>query len=124
MMSRDQREPIARRAYTDLGPSPSQHALLQVACGRSHHLAAVYRTDRGMVYHTILHSKSHGDRDLYDSGHHGTRLGTDWYDLLDAGDGPSVDDGLPAGCECGPYSLSRSGLLESIAQGEKKVIVD
>jgi len=123
-MSREHRDVVARKAFAALGASPSEKATLQVACGRSHHLAAVYETGEGLVYHTILKTKAHGDKDLYDSGHHASRLGVDWFDLLDAGVGPAVDAALPAGCECGPYTLSRSDLLDAIGRRTRKVVVD
>lgn len=123
-MSREHRDKVARRAYAALGTSPSQAATLQVACGRSHHLAAVYETPEGLVYHSVLKTKAHGDKDLYDSGHHASQLGVDWFDLLDAGVGPAVDDALPAGCECGPYTLSRSDLLDDISRGKRRVVID
>lgn len=122
-MSRDQRGPLARRAFEALGPSPSEHVVLRVECAHSHHLAAVHTTPQGLVYHTVLHARAHGDRDRFDGGHHGAQLGNDWYDLLDAGDSPAVDDDLPAGCECGPHTLSRADLLEDVAAGRRKTRV-
>ena len=118
------REKIARRAFEALGPSPSQKTRLMVQCNSAHHLAAVYDTDAGRVYRTELHSKAHGRKDFVDTGHHGSRLGRDWFDLLDAGEGAGASDELPAGCECGPYTLSRKMLVQQIAQGEKRVIVE
>lgn len=123
-MSREQRDHVARSAYAALGSSPTEKMTLQVVCGRSHRLASVYATGDGMVYRSVVKSTSHGDRDQYDGGHKGARQGTDWYDLLDAGVGPAVDDALPAGCECGPYTLSRTDLLNDVAHRRKKVIVD
>lgn len=121
--SRDERGREARRAFEALGPSPSEHAILHVECAHSHHLAGVHETSAGLVYHTLLHSKAHGDRDRFDSGHHGSQLGRDWFDVLDAGDGPAVDDDLPAGCECGPHTLSRRGLLAEVAAGRTELRV-
>ena len=109
-MSREHRDQVARRAYAALGASPSEELTLQVVCGRSHRLASVYSTGDGVVYRSVVKSKSHGDRDRYDSGHHGASLG--------------VEDGLPAGCECGPYTLSRTDLMDDIAHHRRKVIVD
>lgn len=122
--SHDIREQIARQAYEALGPSPSQKAVLQVQCNSAHHLAAVYETDAGRVYHSQLHSKAHGRKDYVDLGHHASQLGVDWYDLLDAVPGADVPDELPAGCECGPYTLSRDQLVQQIADGETRVIVE
>ena len=123
-MSREHRDQVARRAYAALGASPSEELTLQVVCGRSHRLAWVYSTGDGVVYRSVVKSKSHGDRDRYDSGHHGASLGVEWFELLDAGVGPDVDDGLPAGCECGPYTLSRTDLMDDLAHHRRKVIVD
>lgn len=123
MTSHEDREKIARQAFKALGDSPSQKAVLQVNCDSAHHLAAVYATDAGLVYHSVLHSKSHGRKDFEDLGHHATRLGRDWFDLLDAGDDPVAADELSAGCECGPYRLSRKLLLKQLAAGETRIIV-
>jgi hypothetical protein len=75
------------------------------------------------VFHSVLHSKSHGRRDYVDTGHHASRDGLDWFDLLDVDD-PGTDDDLPAGCECGPSTLSRQQLIGQIAAGHKRVIVE
>lgn len=121
--SHEVRARIARRAFEALGPTPSEHIALQVQCASSHHLAAVYDTAVGPVFHSVLHSKAHGRRDYQDLGHHASRLGLDWFDLLDPGDDPLVGDELAAGCECGPYTLSRAQLVGQIADGERKIIV-
>lgn len=123
-MSREHRDQTARRAYAALGGSPSEKMALQVVCGRSHRLASVYETGDGLVYRSVVKSKSHGDRDRYDGGHKGEQLGVEWFDMLDAGVGPAVDDGMPAGCECGPYTLSRTDLLDDVARRRKKVILN
>ena len=118
------RERKARAAYEALGQSPSQAVVLMVQCNSAHHLATVTQTNAGRVYHTVLHSKAHGRKDYEDQGHHASRLGLDWFDLLDAGDDAFVSDDLPAGCECGPYTLSRGQLIQQIADGETRVIVE
>jgi hypothetical protein len=46
-----------------------------------------------------------------------------YAELLDTGGDPLADDGLPASCECGPHTLSRSALLASIAR-RRHVLVD
>lgn len=122
--SHEVRERRARRAFEALGASPSQKAVLMVHCNSAHHLAAVYATDAGRVFHSVLHSRSHGRKDYEDVGHHASRLGRDWFDLLDAGDDPLVPDELQAGCECGPYTLSRKLLVKQIADGETRIIVE
>lgn len=115
------RAAIARTAFEALGPSPSQSVALQVQCDSAHHVAAVHKTDAGLVFHSILHSKAHGRRDYEDVGHHASRLGLDWFDLLDPGADPAISDELPAGCECGPYTLSRKLLIEQVAQGLTRI---
>lgn len=120
--SHEVRERIARRALEAVDAA-SKRVVLMVQCRSAHHLATVQETEAGRVYHTVLHSKSHGRRDFIDTGHHASRLGVDWYDLLDADD-PGTGDGLPAGCECGPHTLSREQLIGQIAAGQKKVIVE
>jgi hypothetical protein len=121
--SHEVRGRIARRAFEALGPTPSDSIVLMVQCDSAHHLATVHRTAAGQVFHSVLHSKSHGSRDFVDTGHHASRTGADWFDLLDVDD-PTIDDGLPAGCECGPHTLSRRQLLDQIRAGVKRVIVE
>ena len=45
-------------------------------------------------------------------------------DLLEAGGDPLTDDTVPAWCDCGPRTLSRVAMLEWIAAGEHRVVVD
>jgi hypothetical protein len=111
--SPESRRQAAAEALAALGVQRSEHQALSVQCPRSHHLAAVYKTDAGLVYHAIEGPHAHGSRDRVDTGHHGTPSGTEYVDFL-AGDSLS-DDGLPAWCDCGPYTLSRSELLEAAA---------
>ena len=120
----DVRERTAREAFEHLGPRASDLMRLQVTCARNHHLAACYDTDAGTIFRAVTHARSHGKRDLYDSGHHGSSQGKEWFDILSPGVGPAVDDALPAGCECGPYTLSRARLIQFIADGEHHVVVD
>jgi len=120
----EERAAIARKAYEALGPSPSQSMVLQVQCNSAHHVAAVYNTDAGLAFHSVLHSKAHGRRDYEDVGHHASRLGLDWFDLLLPGADPAVSDDLPAGCECGPYTLLRAQLIEQVGQGLTRVTIE
>lgn len=120
----DVRERKARLALEELGQSPSEKALVTVHCSKGHHLGAVYDTSEGRVFHSTLQSRSHGRKDLPDTGHGGARTGRDWYDLLDAGEDPLVSDELQSGCDCGPYQLSRKLLVGQISQGERRVIVE
>lgn len=123
MTSHEDRARIARAAFEALGPTPNEKMVLMVQCSSSHHLATVHATPKGRVYHAILRSTSHGRKDREDVGHHASRLGSDWYDLLEPDADPVLEDNLPAGCECGPYTLSRELLVSQIADGEKKVII-
>jgi hypothetical protein len=120
--SHEVRAGIAHRAFEALG-TPSKTIVLMVQCNSAHHLATVHQTEAGRVFHSVLHSKSHGRRDYVDTGHHASRVGLDWFDLLDVDD-PGTGDDLPAGCECGPYTLSRQQLIGQIAAGQKRVIVE
>lgn len=125
--SHAEREHAARAAFEHLGPNPSDFVRLQVSCGRSHHVAAMYDTDIGTIYRSTTHARSHGKRDRFDGIHghaHQAHHGTDWYDILNPGDGPHVDDAMPAGCECGPYTLSRDLLIRHIADGERHIVLD
>ena len=119
----DVRAATARQAFEALGPSPSQKVILQVQCDSAHHVAAVYDTGSGPVYRSTLHSKAHGRRDYEDVGHHASQLGLDWFDLLDPGPDPGLSDELPAGCECGPYTLSRQQLIDQVRRGQGRVVV-
>lgn len=117
------RERKAREGFEALGPSPSHKAVLTVQCDSAHHLGAVYDTPAGRVYKSVLSARAHGRKDLPDVGHHATRNGVDWYDLLDPGEDPLIADELQSGCECGPYQLSRKLLIDQITAGETRVIV-
>lgn len=124
-MSHAEREHAARAAFEHLGPNPGDFVRLQVTCGRNHHVAAVYDTDIGTIFRSTTHAHAHGKRDRFDGAHtHGQdHQGQEWYDILNPGDGPQVDDGMPAGCECGPYTLSRELLIQHIVHGERHVLV-
>lgn len=118
------RERAAREAFEKLGPSPSEKAKVAVHCSKGHHLGSVYETDAGRVFHSVLTSHGRGRKDLPVSRHTGSDEGRDWFDLLDAGDDPTVPDELQSGCACGPYQLSRALLAKQIRLGEKRVIVE
>ncbi len=118
------RRQAATTAFQGLGPSPSERALLRVHCAASHHVAGVYRTPGGAVYASVPWRHGHGDRDRHDAAHHGGHRDEPWIDWLDAGDGVTLDDPLPAGCECGARSLSRARLLDAIAAGDHRMVID
>lgn len=117
----ERRRRIAADALALLGTQRSEHQRLSVQCPHSHHLAAVYETEAGLVYHAIEGPHAHGSKDRIDTAHHGGPRGTEHVDLL-AGD-PMSDDGLPAWCDCGPHTLSRSELLKEAAAGQRTVRV-
>jgi hypothetical protein len=114
---------IARQAFETLGRSPSQSVVLQLRCDSAHHVAAIYRTEAGLIYHSVLQSTAHGRRDRVDEGHNGTKRGKDWFDLLVPTDDPVLTDELPAACECGPYTLSREELVRQVGKGVKRLQV-
>lgn len=120
-MTPDTRRQIAADALATLGMHRGDHQRLSVQCSRSHHLAAVFETGAGLVYQAIEGPHAHGSRDRVDTAHHGGPRGTEYVDLL-VGD-PMSDDGLPAWCDCGPHTLSRSALLEEAASGSHTVRV-
>jgi hypothetical protein len=81
----------------------------------------VFETPDGLVYQSVAGSHSHGSKDFVDTGMHGRERRTDHVDLLTAEAG--VDDNLAAWCDCGPRSLSRAELLDSVRSGERLVRV-
>lgn len=119
----DVRADIARQAYEALGRSPSQAVVLQLRCDSAHHVAAVYRTEAGLVYRSTLKATAHGRRDRVDEGHNGKKRGTPWFDLLAPTDDPMLADELPAACECGPFTLSREELQRQVQAGVKRIQV-
>ena len=112
------RHQAAHRAIDALAGDLADHQRLMVQCPRSHHVAAVYETDAGLVYRATTGPHSHGSRDRVDVAHHSSSHG-EYVDLLAAS--PTVDDVLPASCSCGPWSLSRSQLLSDIRSGHRTV---
>ena len=114
----------AETAYRALGSSPSEHLALAVQCARGHHVAAIYRTPQGLVYAARPAARSHGDRDLPDAAHHGGRREALWFDWLAPGPGLTIDDPLPAGCECGKRQLSRSRLRDAMNDRGKRLVID
>ncbi|MGH3518628.1 MAG: hypothetical protein ACRDQ7_14660 [Haloechinothrix sp.] len=115
----DVRRRKAREALSALGSHRSDRRKLSIQCSRSHHVAFVYDTEAGLVYSTVTGPHAHGSRDFVDTAHHGGRRGAEYVDLLEAG--PMVDDELPAWCECGPRTLSRSELDEHITAERRKL---
>ena len=118
------READAREAFLALGSSPGDHAALAVQCAAGHHIGTVYRTPHGPLYAGVPWAHSHGDRDRHDAAHHGGHRDGLWMDWLLPDEAVTQDDPLPAGCECGTRSLSRTRLIEALASGEHRMIMD
>jgi hypothetical protein len=114
-LSPTEREAVARDALDELGTDRD----LRVRCARSHHVAAVFETPVGPVFESVLGPHAHGDRDFIDTAHHGTRKGTRYTDLLEAG--RFTDDLVPAGCECGTHQLSRAEMQRAIESQERTI---
>lgn len=118
---------MARRALDALGRSPSEHARLSVQCAHGHHVATVYDTPSGLVFAGRVQARGHGRRDLPDTPHRGHPAVGPWVDLLDPAhpaDPALADEPLPAGCDCGPRSLSRPLLLQAIRDGAHRLVID
>lgn len=107
-----------------MGPTPSDHLLLAVHCAQAHHVATVYTTPSGPLFVSHPRPYAHGDRDRHDAAHHGGHRDDPWLDWLAPGEGVSVDDPVPAGCECGRRSLSRARLLAVITSGDRRMVID
>ncbi len=120
----DVRRASAARVFAALGSSPSEESVLAVHCAAGHHVAAVYDTPSGPLYVSVPWAHSHGDRDRHDAAHHGGHRDDPWMDWLLPDDSVSIDDPLPAGCECGKRILSRARLLAAMDEGETRIIID
>ena len=118
-----ERRHAAQTALQALSAQRDEHLLCSVRCSRSHHVAAVYDTAAGPVYEALTGPHAHGRRDFIDAGHHGHRHGTPILDLLNAGTDSTVDDALPAWCECGPRVLSRSELQHALARHQRHLLL-
>lgn len=121
LRTHDQRSHVAEAAWAALPHGGKDEVRLQVQCEHGHHVAAVYATHVGPVYVAPVRGHSHGSYDLPDEPHH-TQEVRHWFDLLETGEG--ADDALPAWCDCGHRALSRAVLLQWLAAGEHRVVVD
>lgn len=117
------RRQAARSAWAELPHGGRDSIRLDVQCARSHHVAVVYDTSAGRVFVAPVRGHSHGSRDRVDEPH-GSHAVETWVDMLEAADDPLIDDSVPAWCDCGPRTLSRAAMLEWIAAGEHRVVVD
>lgn len=116
------RQARATSALAEVGAPLSSVRLLAVHCANGHHVAGVYRTPEGPVVQAATGRHSHGHRDRIDTPHRGSRASSMWTDLL--APLPFADDGLPAWCECGPWTLSRTALTAWIDAGDRRVVLE
>lgn len=100
----------ARAAIAALPSRLTHHRVLNVQCRRGHHVAAVYETAAGLVYLADTGPHGHGSKDYVDAAHGDATRGDEFTDLL--APGPMVADEVPAWCDCGHWTLSRSDLLD------------
>lgn len=120
----DDRSRVAEAAWAGLQHGGHDAVRLRVQCGRGHHVAAVYGTEVGFVYVAPVRARSHGSSDLPDEPR-GDQEPHRWFDLISEGEGAmTIDDALPAWCDCGHRSLSRAALLQWLAAGERRVVID
>ncbi len=110
----DPRRARAGRALSDLGDARSEHEVLSVQCHRSHHVATVYETPAGLVFRSVNGPHAHGRMDRPDVAHGGHAHGVEYVEILDS---DQADDRLPASCDCGAWSLSRTDLLADVRAG-------
>ncbi|HKY58974.1 MAG TPA: hypothetical protein VJL80_13115 [Aeromicrobium sp.] len=116
-----ERQERAEGALATLGSHRSDHEVLLVECRQGHRVAAVYETSVGAVFVSRIGPHAHGDMDLPDTGHRVERPGEEFVDTLEA---QFADDGLPAWCDCGNRTLSRSSLADDIAANRRTVLVN
>lgn len=119
----ESRQQAARDSWAALPHGGRDSIRLQVQCARSHHVATVYDTPAGWVFVAPVRGHAHGSRDRVDEPHGGHQVDT-WIDLIAPADGLVADDSVPAWCDCGPRTLSRSAMLAWIAAGERRAVVD
>ncbi|WP_028663177.1 hypothetical protein [Saccharomonospora halophila] len=113
----------AARGAVEALEQPRRHVKLQVQCAEGHHVATVYDTEMGPVYVARSGQHAHGSRDFVDAAHHDSEHGVEIVDLLDPKADVTVDDALPASCECGPHTLARSELIRPIESGEHRLLL-
>ncbi|NLV80886.1 MAG: hypothetical protein GXY65_16400 [Rhodococcus sp.] len=102
----------ALEAVRDLGKQRTDHALLKVKCPASHMVAAVYDTSAGHVVVCGTGPGGHGSRDRNANNRGGDSLDDKFVDTVEATQ--FEDDELPAGCGCGPRTISRKKLQDAV----------
>jgi len=123
-LSPGERRDRAHAALAALGPR-HERTRLEVRCASGHHVAAVMESPDGLlIYATTIGPHSHGSNDRVDTGHGTGAHGRPFVDFLDTGDIPNQEDDLPAGCECGPRTLSRTALTDAVAKRARHLLVD
>ena len=113
----------ARAAWSGLPHGGHGSAVLHVQCGSSPHVATVYETDSGLVYRARVRARSHGSGDRFDEPHGGHEAES-WFDYLAVEGAGGTDDALPAWCDCGHRTLSRSAVIQWLQAGDHRVVVD
>ena len=118
---RYERELQARQKWEALPHGGRDSLIMQVQCADGHHLAKVFHANGERLVMTTLRPRSHGSRDIPDKPHTpgGVRHMVDMLDVDDA-----ADDGIPAWCDCGARTLSRAGLRNWLAEGERRVVLN
>ncbi|MEE2057088.1 hypothetical protein [Rhodococcus artemisiae] len=109
----------ALQAIKELGRQRSDHAVLRVRCPKSHTVAAVYKTEEGPVVVCGVGPGGHGSRDREANNRGNDSLDDKFIDTVEATQ--FEDDELPAGCGCGPRTLSRKKLQAAVAGHEHVV---
>lgn len=115
--STEHRRRLAAEALASLGQSRQEHQRLSVQCPHGHHVAAVFDTEVGLVVRTLTGPHAHGSKDRVDTPHHAATRGQEYVDVLDPGS--SVDDQLPAWCDCGARTLSRAEVRRHVRPGHR-----
>lgn len=113
----DRRRRAAAQALEALGPRRGDGQRLSIQCPSGHHVAAVYETEVGLVFHALTGPHAHGSKDFVDTPHHGGSRGTEYADLLQPAS--SSDDRLPAWCDCGTWTLSRVDVRREVRAGHR-----
>jgi hypothetical protein len=109
-----ERRQIAQAALEALGTRRSDWLRVEVQCGKSHRVAAVYDTHAGLVYASVTGPHGHGARDFVRPEQRRRCGGKEYTDLLSSDS--VVDDTLPAWCGCGPRTLSRAELITAVRE--------
>ena len=122
-LSHAERSQLAEKDWSALPHGGHDAVRLRVHRGRGPHVAAVYATDAGLVYVAPVRAHSHGAHDLPDQPHR-DQQSQRWFDVVAEGEASTADGALPAWCDCGHRALSRVTVLDWLAAGERRVVID